>query len=239
MRKAEIPTSAPERPSALVFDFDGTMIDTEAVEYASLSALWLKNGRVLPYDEWARYLGTDAPDWVEALVSDHPDDLDPDELRLELHRDQEERTALEQMRPGVASILEAATTAGVPLAIASNSPPRRLISELERRDLVGLFGAVVTRDQVSRGKPAPDPYTIAATRLGVDSSKAIAFEDSVAGMQAALSAGYRCVVAPTPATVHQSFVEAHLLLRSFDELSIPDLIEGELVRRDGASGEAD
>lgn len=224
--------TSPSRPSALVFDFDGTIIDTEVIEYASLAAMWRKNGRVLPYDTWARYLGTDAPDWVDALVSEHPSDLDPERLRSELLCDQSERTALAVMRPGITAILTAATAAAVPIAIASNSPPDRLLSELERRNILCMFDAVVTRDQVSRGKPAPDAYATAALMMKADPLKAIAFEDSAAGMQAALTAGYRCVVAPTPATVHQSFEEAHLLLRSFDELSIPDLLEGELRSRD-------
>lgn len=219
------------KPSALVFDFDGTMIDTESIEYASLSALWQKYGRVLPYGDWAKYLGTDAPDWVEALVWEHPDDLNPDRLRSELDRDQVSRTAQAELLPGILAIVAAARAEHVPLGIASNSPSERLFAELERRNLTRLFGVVITRDQISRGKPDPDAYTTAAAILGVNPHQAVAFEDSAPGMRAALGAGYRCVVAPTPATRHHSFTEAHLQVSSLDQLSVPDLMEGRLSIR--------
>jgi HAD superfamily hydrolase (TIGR01509 family) len=82
----------------------------------------------------------------------------------------------------------------VPIAVASGGPRPVVESTLERVGLAGIFNAVVTQDDVVRGKPAPDIFIEAARRLGVRPERCLAFEDALPGRDAAEAAGMRCIL---------------------------------------------
>lgn len=217
-------------PEAFVFDFDGTLIDTEDVEYRSLARLWAGHGLSLPYEEWAAYIGLESPDWPGYLLGMLPQRYPRTTIERELAACQDRLTADQPLRAGVLGLLDGARELGIPVGIASNGHRSRVIAELERRGLLNEFAAVVTGEDVDRGKPDPDCYVTVARVLDITPSSAIAFEDSGPGLEAARAAGFRCVVAPTPATLHHDLRAADLLVGEFSEVSVPDLLEGRLQK---------
>ena len=124
---------------------------------------------------------------------------------------------------GVVALLDRARDAGLRLAVASNSSHRHVEGHLAARGLLGRFAAVVCREDVPRGKPAPDVYLAALAKLGLAAHEAVAFEDSVPGHEAAAAAGLRVVVVPNPSTAHHGFPHATHRLLSLSELDLAAL----------------
>ncbi len=211
--------------NAIVFDFDGTIIDTEAHDYGAWVEIYDEHGVELPLAEWRNIVGT-------ANTS-----FDPHRLLEELTGRSFERAALrarrherlralveaEDFRPGVLSLIEAAHAAGVALAVASSGTRDWVEGHLSARGLRSYFGAVCTANDVAQVKPDPALYHLALERLGVKPENAVAIEDSRHGMVAAKRAGMRCVVVPNDLTRSMDFTEADLLLTSLAEIDLAGL----------------
>lgn len=194
-------------PAAVVFDFDGTILDTETPEFRSWSEVYRRYGLELPLECWARGVGGA---WG---VFDPLADL---EARLGTRVDREAVAAWRSQRdqeliraqdvlPGVVPLLDQISAGGVAAAIASSSPRAWVEEHLVRLGLSGYFQVICTADDVERVKPAPDLYRLACRRLGVQPSRALAIEDSPNGALAALAAGLRCVVVPNEVTARLDF----------------------------------
>ena len=97
---------------------------------------------------------------------------------------------------GIRTLVDALADAGVPTAIASSSPARWVVAAVERAGLLGRFRTIVTADDVTRRKPAPDVYLEAARRLGVEPAQSIAIEDSGPGIASARAAGMKAIAIP-------------------------------------------
>ena len=217
------------RPTAIVFDFDGLVIDTEWAEFVSIDAVFRAHGCQLSEDLWRSFIGTtDHPHWTEILKDQVGRELDGDQLRIErvdANRSVIERLAVE---PGVCDLIAAARSVDVPLAVASSSPRSWVERHLRRVGLWDLFGAVSTGDEVLRTKPDPAVYELAVDRLGVGRDGVVAIEDSVTGCHAALAAGLTVVAVPSRMTAGMDFSHAHLVVDSVVELGLERL--GELTR---------
>ena len=203
---------------ALVFDFDGLIVDTETSVYETWRIVYQDHNQVLPRDRWLARIGTDgsAFDPLEELRARVGASLDAArvrERRLEIHRTHIPQ--LDQM-PGVRSCLEHARAERISLAIASSSPMDWVGGHIERLGLAHFFDAVVTIDQVNAAKPAPDVYLRATELLGVSPDAAIALEDSPNGVTSAKAAGLYCVAVPGPMTRNLSFDAADTVLTSLD-----------------------
>ena len=111
--------------------------------------------------------------------------------------------------PGVADLVQAASSLGLRLALASNSPLYSVRDTLRPIGLLDCFAVLATGDQVARTKPAPDAYLMALQLLGVPAGCALAIEDSAVGFQAASAAGIACVVVPNEVTAAQDFTAAY------------------------------
>jgi putative hydrolase of the HAD superfamily len=206
---------------ALVFDFDGLIVDTESPYVQAWEHLHHEAGLKPP----ARL--------AHALVGHVNVDLDlwiafgPGADRATLQRrfvtDARQRNLRQPVLPGVRNLLVEARAAGWRTAVASNSDEAHVRGHLDRRDLTPLFDVIVTRECAPRPKPAPDLYTEAVRRLGVPAADAVAFEDSDPGHRAAASAGLRCVVVPNPATRHVSFPLARARLETLEGLTLMGL----------------
>jgi putative hydrolase of the HAD superfamily len=210
-------------PAALVFDFDGLILDTEAAEHASVAEIFAEFGASLPLDKWTSVMGTAQPDgyWLDWLEADLGKPINRDLLWIEQR--QRNHYLLDRLRvlPGVHSLLEAAAANNVPCAVASSSTSRWVVPKLDRLGLLDSFTTVVTREDAAAAKPAPDLYLEALRRLDVaadGSHAAIALEDSRNGSLAAVAAGMTCVVCPTPLTVDLDLSHAHHRVGSLTEL---------------------
>lgn len=206
-----------ERPSAIVFDFDGTIADTEWPVYVVWRDVFNAHGLDLPIEGWVDSIGrADNRPLEEVLkeVTGRPPEAAV--LAEALVRREEELLAL-RVLPGVVDVIVAAQQAEVDLAIASSSPLDWVESHLDRLGLLTEFAVIRARDHVDRGKPAPDLFLSAAGALGVDPTEVVAIEDSRHGCAAAKSAGMRCVVVPNRITTHDRPDDADWLLDSLLE----------------------
>lgn len=204
---------------ALIFDFDGLMVDTESTALQSWEELYCAQGQVLPHAEWATTIGTWDATWDPEtdLAERIGRSLCDAELAERYAREAE--LALEQpLLPGVASHIAAAERRSFALAIASSSSRSWVAGHLRRHGLLDRFGCVVTRDDVSRTKPDPELYLAALACLGVTAEEALAYEDSVLGVAAAKAAGLRVVAVPGPLTHGGDFSQADLMLSSLADV---------------------
>jgi HAD superfamily hydrolase (TIGR01509 family) len=211
---------------AVVFDFDGLVIDTEWCEYATAAAIFAEHGVELSLDLWRTFIGTtDHPHWADILEADLGRPVDRAELvpRRRL-ANWECARGLEPL-PGVIELMDALVAAGVPIAVASSSPADWVVAHLEERGLLDRMVTVCSGDEVPRTKPDPALYLLAVSRLGVPASGVVAVEDSVHGVAAARSAGLRAVAVPSSLTSGMDFSSADLVVESCAELD-PTVLAG-------------
>ncbi|MEW6152723.1 MAG: HAD-IA family hydrolase [Actinomycetota bacterium] len=204
----------------LVLDFDGTILDTEGPVYRSWWELWSDHGEELVLAEWQAIIGTDGvfDPWAE-LLRRTGRSLDPVLLdRRRARRD--ELLAGHAPRPGVLEWLDEADDLGVPVGVASSSPPEWVERHLARLGLRQRFACLVCCDGVVPVKPDPTSYRLACDRLGGDPGRSVAVEDSPHGVVAALGAGLLTVAVPHPLTDGLDLSAAHLTLRSLEEMTL-------------------
>ena len=189
---------------AVIFDFDGTILDTETREFHHWQQLYREHGRELRLADWQRGVGTwDAFDpW--AGLPGHVQ-ADREAVRAALHERIVADIAEQDLRPGVRAVLEAVRPAGLRLALATSSDRAWVTRWMEEHHLLDLFETMATRDDVRRVKPDPELYVLAAERLGLRPEECLAVEDSLNGATAAVAAGMRVVVAPNVVTRTQPF----------------------------------
>lgn len=211
-------------PAAVVFDFDGLIIDTEWVEFVSINQVFRSHGSELSEDLWRSFIGnTDHPHWTEILEGQIGDRVDRERLRVE--RIESNRHVLESLpvQPGVRALFAAAATEGVPVAVASSSPRSWVEGHLHRVGLWDQLAAVATGDEVERTKPDPAVYRLVIERLGIGPAGVVAIEDSVSGCHAAMAAGLAAVAVPSRMTVGMDFTHADLVVGSVAELDLARL----------------
>lgn len=201
---------------ALIFDFDGLILDTETSVFESWQLAYRDCGRVLPRERWLGTIGTDGSsfDPLEELCRCAGVDLNVEQLQRRRRRFRDHRLARLEAMPGVATCLEHAREREMRLAIASSSPIEWVGGHVERLGLHHFFDEIVTADRVAAAKPAPDLYLRAVELLGVDPLEVIALEDSPNGVAAAKAAGLYCIAVPGPMTRTLSFENADAVLPS-------------------------
>ena len=214
---------------ALIFDFDGLIVDTEMPAYRSWADLYASHGVELPLERWLLDLGThgmfDACAELEALAGIKVDRQTTMADRRAHHISLCEQEAL---RPGVADLIAAGRAAGLGLAVASSSDRAWIDRWLAHHTIRDQFDCVRTRDDVERVKPAPDLFLSAAACLGVKPAECVVFEDSPNGMRAAAAAGMRCVAVPTELLATVELPAVTLRLELLAELPLAELCDGSM-----------
>jgi len=213
---------------AVVFDFDGLIVDTEMPSYLSWREVFERFGCELPEVEHAHTIGAQF-DRLELLKERATCELPPDdELRDIKQRRHLQLLAEAKPLPGVVAWFDEADALGLPIGIASSSPSDWILGHLDDLGLRDRFGAVVCCGTERPPKPSPDCYLAACDELGVAPTNALAVEDSANGVAAAKTAGLRCVAVPNALTRHLDLSAADVLLASLAEASLADVI-GSLV----------
>ena len=219
---------------ALIFDFDGLILDTETCTYEATAKVFAEHGETLDLAWWHSILGTaDHPQWSEVLAERLGRPVD--RAALVAQREERRLEVIHALPPcaGVVELLDAAEEAGIPTAVASSSALDWVGGHLERLGLYRYFDAVVTRTDVghdaARTKPAPDLFLVAAERLGVEPARCVVFEDSPNGVAAARAAGMVVVAVPGAMTAGLDLSAADLVVPSLADTDLLRL--SELVAR--------
>ena len=210
----------------IVFDFDGTILETETPDYQSWQEIFCEHGCDLAKDLWCTYIGTASGTFDPYALLAEQSGLTIDRLAIRTRRRRRfhELVAQQELRPGVQSLLEAASRQGIPLAIASSSTRDWVEENLATRHLRPYFQAVYTAADVTAVKPDPTLYLLAVQALGVQPAQALAIEDSLNGLLAAKRAGLQCVVVPHGMTQHMVFAGATAVLPSLAETTLEALL---------------
>jgi putative hydrolase of the HAD superfamily len=213
-------------PAAVIFDFDGIVLDSETPEYESHRRIYERCGATLTIDEWCGVIGTwsEGHDerWISTLAARSADAPSREDYHAERRRIFESIVPREPMR-GIRELLALLTASGVPAAIASSAPSRWVVPAVASIGMETMFRAIVTGDVVTHRKPAPDVYLEAARRLGVDPTRSIAIEDSGPGIAAALAAGMRAIAIPHRLTSQHDLSGADLTVSHAGELTLAKL----------------
>jgi HAD superfamily hydrolase (TIGR01509 family) len=209
---------------AVVFDFDGIILDSETAEFESHRRVFADYGVDLSADDWCTGVGIVKPDahWFDWLCARAAAPPTFDRFHKATHDYFREHVRMEPMT-GVSALLGALVAAGVPRAIASAAPSDWVLRALDDLRLAPTFDAIVTGDQVEQGKPAPDVYLEAARRIGIAPSRCVAIEDSGPGIAAARAAGMRTVAIPHPLTRLHDLSAADLRVDSAAKLTLDTL----------------
>lgn len=211
---------------ALVFDFDGLILETEEPDYLAWQELYREHGADLPLEVWCQCIGRSL-DWFDPIARLEEEvgrPLDREALR-ERHR-RRHRALIEAgpLLPGVESYLADARRLGLPVAIASSSRLAWVSGHLERLGLADGWACIMCWSEGKRAKPEPDLYLSALAELQVGPHEAIAFEDSPNGIRAAKRAGMWCVAVPNPLTRMLDLSEADLCLDSLEQMPLAEVI---------------
>jgi HAD superfamily hydrolase (TIGR01509 family) len=215
------------RIKALVFDFDGLILETETPAYRSWAEIYREHGHELPRDRWMEYIGREAG-WFDALThleSLVPPPFDRDAVRTRREERRAELLAELDVMAGVRDYVAEGRRLGLRLAIASSSPTNYVRTHLGRVNLTDDWDAVVCREDAPRAKPAPDLYLRAVELLGVAPDEALAFEDSPNGITAAKEAGLWVVAVPNDLTASGDLSRADCRVSTCAELSLVELLQ--------------
>lgn len=216
-------------PDAVVFDFDGLIIDSEWAIYESARTAFSAHGHTLSVEAWSTIIGTNGDNddswWDTVCTAAGVDGFDLADFEVAYEaQDRSSRDSLFPL-PGVVELIEALAATGVAMGVASSSSRGWLDRHLGRLDLDRHFGTLVGADLVGGiGKPAPDVYLKACADLGADPSRSVALEDSAHGATAAKAAGMAVVAVPSRITRFNDFAHADLVVGSLLEIS-PHLLE--------------
>jgi beta-phosphoglucomutase len=205
--------------TVVIFDVDGVLIDSYQAHFESWLRMFAEHGVSFTEEEFRKTFGRTSHDIIAALCGA---DLTNDEIcawddrKEALYRDiiREDFPAID----GATELLDALHDAGFLLGVGSSGPPENIQLTLECLKRFQLFDAVVTRVDVTRGKPDPQVFQIAGERLGGEPSECVVVEDAPAGIEAANRAGMASVALTGTAT-RGELAHARLVVDSLRELT--------------------
>jgi HAD superfamily hydrolase (TIGR01509 family) len=213
---------------ALIFDFDGLIVDTEWPDYESWQLVYRQHGCELAVEKWGQIVGGigasdfDPHSHLEELCGKQ---LDREEIWLDRRKQYLDELSAQPILPGVLDYLDDAERRGLKLAIASSSPENWVRGHLARLGIYQRFDVIKTADDVVRTKPDPALYLAAMEALKISASEGIVFEDSPNGVRAAKAAGLYCVAVPNKLTEQLAFTGSDLYLSSLEEKPLAELLQ--------------
>lgn len=212
---------------ALLFDLDGLIIDTESAEFQAWSEIYREYNCELDFNTWADCIGR--PDGhfdphanLEKLANTL---LDRETIRDKRRNRSWEIVEGTNIQPGIKEYILEAKSMNLKLAVVSSSSHRWVDKVLTKVELLEYFDLLICREDTEIHKPNPEPYLKALSLLNCKSNEAIAFEDSLNGVNSAVSAKIFCVNVPNPLTKHLIISNSNIRLNSLSDISLKELIE--------------
>ena len=210
---------------AVIFDFDGLIMDTETATYEAWRAIYKEHGQTLTMETWSQCVGSDFGPYdpmreLEEMVGR--------KLNWEpIHQERRDRVMAilseYDALPGVRSLLTDAASLGLPCAVASSSPRWWVEHWLNHLSLRDAFQNVTTLDDTGKVKPDPSLFLHASAKVEMHPHDVVVLEDSLNGLRAAHAAEMRCIVVPGPVTQHLDFSGAWKQLSSLEEVGLHEL----------------
>ncbi|MFO1150192.1 MAG: HAD family phosphatase [Alsobacter sp.] len=215
--------------ACLLFDLDGTLVDTDRVHLAAFNRMLSPYGKRIDAHYYSReVMGFPNPMIMAKLLPDHPEDvrMAEAERKEELFRDM-----VDEVEPlaGLVDLLDWADAQGCPCGVVTNAPRANAELMLDAIGLAARFRTLVIGDEVARAKPDPLPYLTGLERLGGAAGRAVAFEDSRSGIAAASGAGLATVGIMTSLDeASLGAVGAVLSVRDFADPRVAELVRTRL-----------
>lgn len=181
------------QPLAVIWDVDGTLVDTGELHFEAWVRMSREMGRDFSRADFAATFGRRNPEIIRFLF--HRDFTDAEVAQIGEQKEQYYRAAAEAgvaLLPGVPELLSGFHAAGAMQAVGSSAPRGNLDLILKLTDSGQYFRAMVGMEDTSRGKPDPEVFLTAAARLGVPPERCLVLEDAIAGVEAAKAAGMAC-----------------------------------------------
>ncbi len=218
----------PETPiRALIFDFDGLILDTETADHQAWQEVYQDHGTQLPLNRWLECVGAsdtsfDPYDQLERQLGEL---VDRERIRQTQHARVQEILDERSTLPGVKEFISNAQQRRMSLAVASSSPRAWVEEHLSRLGLLAQFDLIRCPGAGDCAGPSPQLYLSVVADLGVDPARAIAVADSPPGIMAAKGAGLYCISVPNALTRSLSMDAADLALLSLSSTTLDDVIE--------------
>ncbi|ASA22521.1 HAD family hydrolase [Paenibacillus donghaensis] len=210
----------------IIFDFDGTIIDTETAWYTAFNEAYGAHGVDLTLEQYSTCIGTSLHSFnpYEYLMTDLNLPIDKQEFRTAVQLRHSKLMELETMRSGIQYYLDSARTAGLKIGLATSSSTEWVEKYLDQLGIREYFDCIRTSDHVVNVKPDPELYIQALSCLGLKPEEAVAIEDSPNGSKAAAAAGMHCVVIPNEITSFLEFDAPHLKTDDLSHLDFEQVL---------------
>jgi beta-phosphoglucomutase len=206
-----------------IWDLDGTLVDTAANHFSAWRALMQEQGRDLTYEQFQPTFGLRNDDVLTRHFG-----FSGDAARIAALGERKEvmfRASLERdgitLQPGAGALVQHLRALGARQAIASSAPPANIALMVRLLGFEDAFDAVVSSEEVTHGKPAPNIFLRAAERLDLPPARTVVLEDAIAGVQAGKAAGAK-VIAIASTAPPEKLEAADLVMRSFEEVLWPE-----------------
>lgn len=207
---------------ALVFDFDGLILDTETPLIDAYAVVHANHGVAFDRSLFLRSVGH--ADYAFDPWHGFSPHADRAALELERRAAKEDLLLRQPILPGISALLEAARAQGLSIGMASNSPHSWVDAHLTRIGLFDYFAFIACREDAPSPKPEPDLYKLVLQRFGLRGHEAIAFEDSHTGSLAAKRANLWAVAIPNESTAHHDFAHVDLQVTSLADVTLDGLV---------------
>ncbi len=212
---------------AVIFDMDGVLVDTFEAHFESWNVMAHEEGAEMTRQQFCQTFGRTSREIIALLWPEKAGD--PAASR---HLDDRKEEAFREIisshfpaMPGVGELLGSLAAEGLAMAVGSSGPSANVELIVEKLRAAELFGALITANDVTRGKPDPQVFLLAAERLGVPPERCVVVEDAQAGVAAARAAGMRCVGIASTGRTREELADADLVIDSLTELT-PDVFRG-------------
>ncbi len=212
-----------QKEFGVIFDMDGVLVDSADAHLKSFQQLARENGKEITEAQFAKTFGRQNRDIIPVLIGE------TDEAAVNLLADRKEAIYRDLVRDnmpvvdGAVSLIGALHSRGAKLAVGSSGPLPNIELVLQSLGVSEKMDAIVSGDDVTRGKPHPDVFIQSCERLGLSADHCIVIEDAPAGIQAAKAAGARAVAV----MIHHNkdaFPEADLVVKRLGELTVDHLL---------------